>query len=456
MEFATEKHGNNIFFSLKTVEDNLDDFACQMFGANEIPFLIPFSVVHKDCDVCLQYDITGLKTLESLVTSIITRKRLISILSGFINAYNEAEDYMLDLDNIVLDEEHVYYNRISESLRLIYLPVHDEVYQAQNSMQYIAGLFRKLKFDARDIELEQAVKNIVHEIDDGNVDSISGLKDLQKSLNLIDELISVDGDKHEKESVHLEHVNYENKFKEKDDDNHLPEHEESADIQGKNEEDKKKGKSKGINIHGIEIPGISNKQPKQKAGSFGFSIPGKEEPVITGENKISEENEAPLVNASKESSLKQENKKKLSFAIPGFGKKQSSAPENPVVNVQKQNNPILDVEIPDDEIEHTVVDSVHTEIFAKLYRISEGTTFMINKVPYMIGRGQGADCIIDNSQVSRSHALIEEIDGQFYITDQNSSNHTYINGKVISPNVRVKLEDGAQIRLSKEVLIFNY
>ena len=51
MEFATEKHGNNIFFSLKTVEDNLDDFACQMFGANEIPFLIPFSVVHKDCDV---------------------------------------------------------------------------------------------------------------------------------------------------------------------------------------------------------------------------------------------------------------------------------------------------------------------------------------------------------------------------------------------------------------------
>ncbi len=84
MKLLTEKRGNNEFFSCKLNEDEVDGFACQMLSVNTIPFLIPFSEVYRDGVKWLEYNISGLKTIESLVTTVVTRKRLVSILSGYL------------------------------------------------------------------------------------------------------------------------------------------------------------------------------------------------------------------------------------------------------------------------------------------------------------------------------------------------------------------------------------
>lgn len=448
MELLTEKRGNNEFFSCIVNEDEMDDFACQMFGANEIPFLVPFSVMHRDGRISLEYNVSGLKTLDSLVTSIVTRKRLISILSGFINAYSEVEDYMLDMDKVLLDEEHVYYNRITESLRLIYLPINHAHTEDTNPIAYMADILKNLRFDARDTALEDSVQNIINEIEEGNINSISGLKDFQHELNLLD------GDSSALNGADVHPYNDEV-------DNEIPiEKKSSADtkeaehVESSLYEDKRK-KGISLGISGLEIPGKKKKnesanQPKK--GSFSFSIPGKDDEIPVN----SAQNEAEAENKVEE---KADNKKRLSFSIPGLTKKEEKKPEptNKKVAENKSLNKhkILDVDIPDDDNEGTVYGKAPVKHEARLSRLSDGKIFAVRSNHCTVGRSKNADCVIDNPQISREHALIEFDGESYYISDLNSSNHTYVDGKELIPNKRVLLHEGAQIRLSKEVYIFN-
>ena len=55
---------------------------------------------------------------------------------------------------------------------------------------------------------------------------------------------------------------------------------------------------------------------------------------------------------------------------------------------------------------------------------------------------------------ARTHATILR-DGQRYlIRDENSSNHTYVNGVMIPPYTPVELEDGCEIRMGSEEFRF--
>lgn len=419
MELLTEKRENNEFLSCRITENELDEFACQMFGANDIPVLIPFSIAHRDADVWLEYNISGLKTIELLATDIITRKRLISILSGFINAFIEIEDYMLEMDKVILDSEHVYYNRISESLKLIYLPITTPIDGLQNSMSYLAELLGKLRFDARDRELENAVKSIINEIEEGNITEIIGLKDLQSKLNLIEEIAPAE-----------ENAKYFEKEVVKDD------HNISEPVQQE---------------ESISASAVTKEEKKNR---FGFSIPGIDEiPVIKKPSDMGGKKDS--VSSENDNAPKLVVKKKLSFAIPGLSRKEEPAPVNEHVDNPKPHYRTLDVD-EEDETDTTVMKG-QTAIssFAKLYRISDGATFMIMKDSYLLGRSQSCDCCIDNPQISRIHAKIENLNGVYYITDQNSSNRTYVDGIIAKPDKRIKLNDGSKIKLYNELFVFN-
>ena len=54
----------------------------------------------------------------------------------------------------------------------------------------------------------------------------------------------------------------------------------------------------------------------------------------------------------------------------------------------------------------------------------------------------------------RSHANILNRDGEYYIVDTNSTNHTYVNGVMIRSNVETKLTHGAKITLANESFEF--
>ena len=70
----------------------------------------------------------------------------------------------------------------------------------------------------------------------------------------------------------------------------------------------------------------------------------------------------------------------------------------------------------------------------------------------LIGRTRRSDIRIDDSSVSRRHAIIERKDGRFFLKDLKSTNGTSVNGELI--DVRV-LDHGDRIRIGRTVLEFH-
>lgn len=60
----------------------------------------------------------------------------------------------------------------------------------------------------------------------------------------------------------------------------------------------------------------------------------------------------------------------------------------------------------------------------------------------------------ENAAISRNHANIIEREGQYYIVDTNSVNHTYVDGQQIPSNVETIIHFGAKIRLADEEFEF--
>jgi len=90
----------------------------------------------------------------------------------------------------------------------------------------------------------------------------------------------------------------------------------------------------------------------------------------------------------------------------------------------------------------------------KSHELDLGATFKVLKSTEL-GRGTGNDIRIPDKSVSRKHAVINYIDGKFYIRDLNSTYGTKVNGKDVTSR-GVMINDEAQIELgTRAVLKFN-
>ncbi len=87
-----------------------------------------------------------------------------------------------------------------------------------------------------------------------------------------------------------------------------------------------------------------------------------------------------------------------------------------------------------------------------LVRSSNGETVVLSKAVFRVGKDRDfVDyCISDNSAISRRHANFMVRNGDVFIIDTNSTNHTYVNGVMIRSNTEVKLTHGDEIRLANE------
>lgn len=87
-----------------------------------------------------------------------------------------------------------------------------------------------------------------------------------------------------------------------------------------------------------------------------------------------------------------------------------------------------------------------------LYRKRTGEKVEVNKPVYRIGKEKSyVDFFIgDNTAISRSHCNIITKGDRYCIVDTNSTNHTFVNGAMISSNIEMELADGDRIRLADE------
>ena len=106
--------------------------------------------------------------------------------------------------------------------------------------------------------------------------------------------------------------------------------------------------------------------------------------------------------------------------------------------------------------ETTVLSAEPQIVGPYLLRIKTGEKISLNKPVFRIGKEKSyVDYFIaDNTAISRSHANIHTENGEFFVEDTNSTNHTYVNGSIISSNIKVKLTSGDKIKLANEEFTF--
>ena len=67
--------------------------------------------------------------------------------------------------------------------------------------------------------------------------------------------------------------------------------------------------------------------------------------------------------------------------------------------------------------------------------------------PVLVGRQSESDLVLEDSLVSRKHAMLEMREGKLQILDPGSRNGTFINGERLKPGQWHELEEGSQIKM---------
>jgi pSer/pThr/pTyr-binding forkhead associated (FHA) protein len=93
---------------------------------------------------------------------------------------------------------------------------------------------------------------------------------------------------------------------------------------------------------------------------------------------------------------------------------------------------------------------IHDEVKTKAIQIRFKERNIDLKKCIYIGRNEtSAISIKDDPLVSRKHALIEHINGAYQLSDQNSTNGTYLNNQPVPKGQKLTLKPGDVIRVGK-------
>lgn len=143
----------------------------------------------------------------------------------------------------------------------------------------------------------------------------------------------------------------------------------------------------------------------------------------------------------------------------GIIAKNISIPESNMQNMMPVNDSETQVLSQVEDGQTTVLGvSNQLTVFPILVRIKTNERIVINKNEFLIGKEPSRVdyCIFDNSAVSRIHAKIISKNGEFFVVDNHSTNHVYVNGMLVQPDLEVRLSHSSRVRLGDEDFEFRF
>ena len=163
--------------------------------------------------------------------------------------------------------------------------------------------------------------------------------------------------------------------------------------------------------------------------------------------------EAPALTSAAAAPREESTAQQESVRKGGFFSKLRKKEEAPAPTPQVPAQPVIPYFGSDGETTVlNVSQQMATPAAPYLIRSSNGETIVLSKAVFRVGKDRDfVDyCIHDNSAISRRHANFMVRNGDIFIIDTNSTNHTYVNGVMIRSNAEVKLTHGDEIRLANE------
>lgn len=491
MEFSYENQGSSSFLTYKLSDvEQIDSFTLNMITCNRMNGILPVSFFQRDDSRFLNFNISSKTTLKSFLSGQVSGQRLLNVFLSIAETLVSSEEYMIDSQTFIVDPAHIFVNVSNSEAQLICLPVLPNPNEKTDMCKFYKDILFEVQFSPT--ENSSYLPRLINFLNScgSELFSLSQFRDLIRDL--IKEAHSPKGAVHNILVQPASHagvsipassggqvfggVNAPNSVQQQ-----------ANPIQGSNQIIQPPKAPKSGLFH-------FGKTKAEKARKLPQAIPLAPTPAPQPTKK---EKEKAQKNASKT-----KNAPAPSFQIPQSGNSSSAGQgasamaipgQQPVYNTA--SSPAVTVSsvqrtIPAPQVsmvpisstpvalaytvasqgfgETTVLGSASGETTVLggqgnemqgqlvrqpfLLRLKSGETFPVTKTIFRMGKEKSyVDYFVsDNTAVSRSHADLIVKDGKYYIQDNNSTNHTYVNDQMIPSNTPVQIEDGATFSLANE------
>lgn len=153
MKLHADKEGAVRHFTAKlSWKERFDPREIEMLTAGVVPMLIPPEAIQGKKNDIIQFNITPYTTLEFYLSCILNREQFSELLLNCIDLFRQMQKVYLNYKNLVLDFGRIYVQLFDRTLHFIYLPLADSRREAS-----IPDFFRQLLQKANRSTNEQVI-----------------------------------------------------------------------------------------------------------------------------------------------------------------------------------------------------------------------------------------------------------------------------------------------------------
>lgn len=509
MNFTYENQGSNTFMVYEVGADEvIDSMSLGMITNNKILGLAPTIFFQQDTTKYFKYNISAKVSADQFLMGVVNKKRLIGVFQGIVNAMLSAEEYMIDANSICLDLQYIFTDVSTCETVLVCLPIMDLEKPPVDLKMFFKNIVFSTQFDQT--ENCDYVAKLFNHLNGASVFSLTEFKELLDEIErgTVSQPVATPAPQPEvqpipvpqpapvQQAVPVQPVPVPQPVVQ-------PAPKPASPVEKPVVQPVKQESNVGFAIPGQKpqnaepsVAVVTDNTSNEKEMSFMYLMQhyNKENAAIYKAQQ--EAKKAAKATATPDKKDKKEKKAKepapsamnAAFAIPGQPVESPKpmqiptsqpakpvAPATPVVQPTPQSvaptpapqpSPMPQpMGMPANFGETTVLSSagigettvlgaspVMQEIKPYLVRSKNNEKIILDKPVFRIGKERSyVDYFIgDNSAISRSHANIVQRDGEYFVVDTNSTNHTYVNGGMLQSNVETKISHGTKIRLANE------
>ncbi|MBO4864419.1 MAG: FHA domain-containing protein [Eubacterium sp.] len=429
---------------------------------NELPEIVGIIYEEDDDFDYLTYDVTGKMTVDGYSQGTMNREKVLKLLRNIALGMISINEHAIPLSYIILNKEFMYIDPDTLSIKFLYLPVEGDSALSSEFKSFVRQLVAGFIYNV-DENLTYVGQLLTYI--NGNNFNLRGLIGLCEALMQdagigyeAEEGISTDDGTEVVSDAPLEEVQEEKSAM--DFMNDLGSADEKLPEIGDDDEEEVPEPPVAESVEDIKA------RIEEAAANLAGSMPKEE--TAKEEKAALSENEAPksvrvsraemLKAAAKE--LEEEDKKAAEEAAAEEEKKAAEEAEKK----EEDKDDAKDEDKKDagkkgktEVVDNTILGRTGAiKINPYLIRINTDEKIMINKPVFKIGKAsRGVDFHISgNGAISRQHAIILHKGENYYIKDNKSTNHTYVDHKMVEGEEEVQLKNNCTITLGDEDFTF--
>lgn len=450
MKYSISSKYNMEIVTIKTQKNEwIVDNEVLWINSQRIMGLVPVEPEQKGQYYSLNYNMTGFIPISKYIKRAMYRNEFMTLLDSIVHLFKSLEDNGLSWRKLLLEDKAVYINPVSKKCQFIYVPLGN--YDNNKELnRYLKHIFDAIHFDkTEEMSYVERFKQIIDNPD-------ISWNDLTAYVNWLRQLDLM-------------------KFKQNPQPQYTVQQETaaSAEMNGNPNINEMSGSMPVTGQLKFNNAAVQTTAPaseasfRQDASShIGQGVPEHRDkfcPKCGTKNFFDAKfckkcgNPFKPVNANPDVWKAQgiNPQQTHSPVQPDYTEIHKSAPEAMISyeDEPEENTTVLGQPDWGDEEATTVLGGVKPKVvYPYLIRESTQERVEVNKDMFIIGKGKSSDyVVVGNNAVSRSHVTVITREGHYYISDNHSTNHTYINGEQIEPDREYEVTSGTKLVLGNEV-----